>query len=164
METKTSLKKLDLNKKTFIANGRIYRIDSELSIKRFAEYQILEKEAGFGINFKTIFNSLKQIHKLMNEVKFVEASVKLDNLMRGVAKIDERKPTLLKMCALFINREDEDITEINNSLMEEKINDWKEYDVNSFFQFALATIDGFIEVYKNAMELISDIDNENQNK
>lgn len=162
METKNTrqLKKLDLSKKTFMANGRLYRIDSELSIERFAEYQILEKEAGFGVNFKTIFNSLKQIHSLMNEVKFVEAAVKLDNLMRGVAETEKRKPTLLKICALFINREDEDITTINNTIIEEKINDWKEYDVNSFFQFALATIDGFIEIYKNAMVLISDLQKE----
>lgn len=150
------LKRLDLSKQSFEANGTTYYIESGLSIERFCEYQILEKEAGFGLSFKKIFDNLKDLHKLMNEVKFVEAAVKLDNLMRGVAKLEEREPTLLKMCALFINTEDEDRTTINNDMIVKKIEDWKqEYDVRDFFRLALNTVDGFLEIYANATRIIS---------
>lgn len=150
------LKRLDLSKQSFVANGTTYYIESGLSIERFCEYQILEKEAAFSMSFKKIFENLKEVHRLMNEVKFVEAAVKLDNLMRGVAKLEEREPTLLKMCALFINTEDEDRTTINNDMIVKKIEDWKkEYDIRDFFQLALNTVDGFLEIYANATRIIS---------
>jgi len=150
------LKRLDLSKQSFVANGTTYYIESGLSIERFCEYQILEKEAAFSMSFKKIFENLKDVHRLMNEVKFVEAAVKLDNLMRGVAKLEEREPTLLKMCALFINTEDEDRTTINNDMIVKKIEDWKkEYDIRDFFQLALNTVDGFLEIYANATRIIS---------
>lgn len=150
------LKRLDLSKQSFVANGVTYYIEQALSIERFCEYQILEKEAGFGMTFKKIFENLKELHGLMNNIKFVEASVKLDNLMRGVAKLEEREPTLLKICALFINSAEEDRTSINGDMITKKINDWKEeYDVRDFFTLALNTVDGFIEIYANATQIIS---------
>lgn len=150
------LKRLDLKQQSFEANGTKYFIETGLSIERFCEYQILEKEAGFGISFKKIFENLKKVHGLMNEVKFVEAAVALDNLMRGVAKLEEREPTLLKICALFINTTDEDRTTINNDMVVKKIEDWKaEYDVRDFFTLALNTVDGFLEIYANATRIIS---------
>lgn len=150
------LKQLDTTKPSFVANGVTYHIESQLSIERFCEYQLLEKEAGFGMSFKKIFENLQDLHKLMNGVKFVEAAVKLDNLMRGVAKLEEREPTLLKICALFINTEDEDRAVINNDMIVKKIDDWKqEYDVKGFFTLALNTVDGFMEIYANATQIIS---------
>lgn len=152
----TELKRLDLNQPSFEANGVTYYIESALSIERFCEYQILEKEAGFGLSFKKIFENLKELHALMNGVKFVEAAVKLDNLMRGVAKLEEREPTLLKICALFINEKEEDRTIINNDMIVGKIANWKkEYDIRDFFTLALNTVDGFLEIYANATHIIS---------
>lgn len=150
------LKRLDMTKPSFEANGVTYHIESGLSIERFCEYQILEKEAGFGVTFKKVFDNLKELHGLMNEVKFVEAAVKLDNMLRGVAKLEEREPTLLKICALFINTAEEDRTTINNDMVVKKIEDWKkEYDIRDFFTLALNTVDGFLEIYANATRIIS---------
>ena len=152
----TELKRLDITKPTFIANGTKYNIESGLSIERFCEYQILEKEAGFGITFKKVFENLQELHGLMNEVRFVEAAVLLHNLMSGVAKLEEKEPTLLKICALFINADGEDRTTINNDMVVKKIEDWKaEYDVRDFFTLALNTVDGFLEIYANATRSIS---------
>lgn len=152
------LKKLDVTQPTFVANGVTYYIESALSIERFCEYQILEKEAGFGLNFKKIFNELKELHNLMNNVKFVEAAVKLNNLMRGVAKLEDREPTLLKICALFINEKDENRSIINNDMIVKKIADWKvDYEVNGFFTLALNMVDGFLEIYAKATHIISGV-------
>lgn len=150
------LKKLDLTKASFEANGVTYYIESALSIERFCEYQILEKEAGFGMSFKKVFQHLKELHEMMNNVRFVDAAVKLDNMMRGVAKLEEREPTLLKICALFINTADEDRSTINNDMTMKKIEDWKkEYDINGFFQLALNTVDGFLEIYASVTRITS---------
>lgn len=151
------LKRIDLNAGSFVANGTTYYIESALSIERFAEYQILEKEAGFSLNFKNIFQELKKVYDLLNGVKFVEASVSLHNLMTGVAKLEEREPTLLKICALFMNTKDEDRATINNDMIVKKIEDWKqEYEIRDFFSFALSTVNGFTEIYAIASQLTSE--------
>lgn len=151
----TELKRIDLTKPTFIANGVKYNIESSLSIERFCEYQLLEKEAGFSVSFKSLFDNLLELHELMNNVKFVQAAVLLDNMMRGVAKLEEREPVLLRICALFINTDDEDRATINDDIIVKKIEDWKqEYDVRDFFTLALNTMDGFLEIYANATRTI----------
>lgn len=150
------LKRIDLTKPSFIANGVKYNIESALSIERFCEYQLLEKEAGFSVSFKSLFDNLLELHNLMNSVKFVEAAVLLDNMMRGVAKLEEREPVLLRLCALFINTDDEDRATIDNDLVVKKIEDWKqEYDVRDFFTLALNTVDGFLEIYEKVTRTIS---------
>lgn len=151
----TELKRIDLTKPSFYANGIKYNIESSLSIERFCEYQLLEKEAGFNMSFKSLFDNLLELHGLMNSVKFVEAAVLLDNMMRGVAKLEEREPVMLRLCTLFINTDDEDRTIINNDLMVKKIEDWKkEYDVRDFFTLALNTVDGFLGIYENVSQSI----------
>lgn len=147
------LKRIDFTKSSFIANGTEYFIESGLSIKRFCEYQILEKEAAFSTSFEGMFNELRNIYDLLNGVKFVEASVKLDNLMSGIVKLQEKEPTLLKMAALFINTKDEDRASITQDQISRKIEDWsQEYDVRDFFQFALSTIKNFTAVYSSATQ------------
>lgn len=161
----TELKQLDVTQPSFVANGVTYHIESALSIERFCEYQILEKEAGFGITFKRIFENLQELHALMNSIRFVEAAVLLDNLMSGVAKTEEREPTLLKICALFMNEKDEDRTIINNDMIVKKIADWKaEYDIRGFFTLALNMVDGFLETYAKATHIISGKQNSSKSK
>lgn len=151
------LKRLDTTQPSFMANGTEYFIESGLSISRFCEYQILEKEAGFSLSFKNIFDNLRTLHDLMNKTKFVEAAVKLDNLMRGVAKMEEKEPTTLKICALFMNTKDEDRAVITNDMIVKKIDDWKKegLDIRDFFTVALNTVGGFLEVYAKVTHIIS---------
>lgn len=153
----TELKRIDLNASSFECNGKTYYIHSGLSIERFCEYQILEKEAGMSTNFKSLFNHVKAAYEDLNQMKVADASVKLHNIMSGVARLEEREPTLLKICALFMNVEGEDITIINNDIVMRKIEDWKkEYDVRDFFSFALATVNGFTEIYETASKITSE--------
>lgn len=151
-------KRVDLNKPSFFANGTEYFIQSNLTISRFCEFQILEKELAFSMSFQNVFNEINEACQMMNEVRFVDVAVKLDNLRRGIAKLEEKEPTALKICTLFINAKDEDLTEWNNDTMTKKINDWKTEGiaVDDFFQFALNSVGGFINIYKKMSEVISD--------
>lgn len=152
----TQLKRIDFEKGVFVANGTTYFIESDMSIARFRQYQMLEKEAAFSTTFAAMFAELRAIYDLMNDIQFVKAAVKLDNLMSGVKKLEEKEPTLLKMAALFINTEDEDRTTITKDQISKKIEDWAtEYDVRDFFHFALNTIQGFTEIYKNVTQATS---------
>lgn len=150
-------KRIDLNKGSFTANGKQYFVQSTLTIARFCEFQILEKELAFSMTFQSVFNEINEATELMNECRFVDTAVKLDNLRRGIAKLEEKEPTALKICTLFINTADEDPSQWDNDIMTRKIQDWKEEGiaVQDFFQFALNSVGGFISIYKKMSEVTS---------
>ena len=148
------LKKLDKTARSFEANGKIYYVETELSIERFHEYQIYEKEAGFGLSFKSMVETIRDAYTDLNQMKAADASVKLHDLLAGITKTAEKEHVLLKICALFMNTEDEDRGTINDDMIARKIEDWKEYDVNGFFWQALNTVDGFFQIYSEMHQII----------
>lgn len=151
------LKRIDFEKGIFEANGKKYYIESQMSIERFCEFQIYEKEAGLGMNFKKIYENLQQVYKDLNSTKFADASVRLNDLMHGVGNLELKEPAVLKICALFMNTEDEDRSIITNDMIVKKIEDWKkEYDMRDFFWYALDTVSGFMEVYNRDFRNISE--------
>jgi len=154
-------KRIDMTKPSFVANGKEYFITSHLTVARFCEFQILEKEVGFSMNFDKVFQEINEITELMNETKFVECAVRLDNLRRGVAKLKDKEPSVLKLCTLFVNTENEDPSTWNNDVMTVKIEDWKAegIDVQDFFTLALNSVNGFIDIYEQISKRISTIGN-----
>lgn len=151
------LKTLDPQARSFEANGKKYFIETKLSIARFHEYQIFEKEAGFSMSFASMVDAIKEAYQDLNQLKAADASVKLHNLLAGISKVAEKEHVLLKMCALFINTEDEDRGEIDDDLITAKIEDWKnEYEINGFFMLALNTVNGFLRIYSEMHQLISE--------
>lgn len=153
----TELKRIDFKAGKFTANGKTYTIEGALSIERYAEFQILEKELAYGFTAKDIFDKLRKMWDNQNKLKFVENAVLLDNLMRGIVKLEERNPTVLKICALFINTPDEDRATITQDLIDVKIADWKAegLDMRDFFQVASSSVNGFLEIYKTVSRIIS---------
>lgn len=151
------LKRIDFEKGKFTANGKDYTIEGALSIERYAELQILEKELAYGFTVKEIFNKLKQLWDFLNKLKFAEAAVLVRDLMAGATRVGERTPTTLKICALFINTENEDRGTITQELINTKIADWKAegMDMRDFFQVASSSINGFLEVYQAVTRIIS---------
>ena len=152
------LKTLDPAARSFEAGGETYFVETKLSIARFHDYQILEKEAGFSMTFAGMFNEIAAAYKDLQTLKAMDAGVKLHNLMNGMAKMKEKEHVLLKMCALFMNTENEDRGEISEDLISKKIEIWKnEYEVNGFFTQALSTVDGFFKIFAEMHQIISEI-------
>lgn len=151
------LKRIDFEKGKFTANGKTYTIEGALSIERYAELQLLEKELAYGFTVKEIFNKLKQLWDFLNKMKFAEAAVLIRDLMAGATRVAERTPTTLKICALFINTDDEDRATITQEMINKKIEDWKAegLDMRDFFQVASSSVNGFLEVYQSVTRIIS---------
>src|SRR4051812_14569636 len=151
------LKRIDFNSGKFTANGIDYQIEGNLSIERYAEFQVLEKELAYGTTFKAMYDKLVHLKDLMNKLRFVDAAVVLTDLLRGVTKLEEREPTVLKICALFINRTDEDRTTFTPDMITAKIADWKAegMDMRDFFQVASSSVAGFLDVYRTVTRIIS---------
>jgi hypothetical protein len=151
------LKRIDLNTGIFEANGTRYTIEGALTIERYAELQILEKELGYGLTFKAMFDKLQQAFNLLNKQKPADAAVLLNDMIRGIAMVQQREPLVLKICALFMNTADEDRSSFSADMYNRKIADWKaeKLDMRDFFTVASNSVNGFIEIYRTVTRIIS---------
>lgn len=145
----TEAKQIDFKTGKFVANGKNYHISQTFTIERFAIYQSLQAELGYGTDFESIFKKIDAAIARLNEMKLVDAIVILTDIQRGMAHMEEKEPFVLKICALAFNLEGEDVRNITDDQITNKINDWKEegIDIRCFFQFALNTLNGFSENY-----------------
>jgi hypothetical protein len=153
------IKKVPIAEGRFVANGKTYIIENGFSIQRFSLYQKFQIEAGFGTTFEEMLKSWEKVNNYANRLLFTDIAVLAYNMVNGVRKIAEREPVLLKMCALFINEENEDRRTITEDQITAKLHDWQEdaYDVNDFFTLALNTIVGFVSNYNRLTQSISEI-------
>lgn len=145
------LKKISPETTEFEACGKKYIIHKSLSVNRFIEYEKLQCHVGFGVSFKAMFNTIKDTYELLNKQKFADSAVKLHNMMMGMAeKAENRTHPAMLLCALFINRDDEDLTKWDEGDALRKIKDWSDegYDMSSFFQLGVSFVEGFREAYE----------------
>lgn len=155
---KSPLKRIDFEAGRFEAGGKTYFIEGSLTIERYAHFQIYEKELAYGFTVKGIYDKLNDIKKLLDKTRFVDSAVYIVDLMRGISKLEEREPTILKICALYCNTEAEDRTIINQDMITQKIEDWKRegIDMRDFFDLACSSVNGLHELYQTVTRSISD--------
>lgn len=153
-------KRLNFDEKTFMANGHKYYFSSTMSIDRFVEFERLQAHVGFGKDFKHIYDKLKEAYDHMNKNRLADGAVIVHNLINGIAEnLDKREHPILQLCALFINREDEDKKVFDPDLTAQKIDDWKTegYAINDFFQLAFNFVEGFMDAYNEITQDISEL-------
>jgi len=152
------VKKLDLSKPFFEANGKKYTVSKSLSVERWKYFEDFQALVGFGRSFDDVFQNVKKAYEALQHPKIADASVILHNILIGVKeKLDKRHHPALMICALFINAEDEDQRVYDEDIMNRKIEDWQKegYDVNDFFSLAWNLVPSFIENYKDVLQNIS---------
>jgi hypothetical protein len=151
------LKKIDFQQGWFMANGKKYIIESGFSIERYAFYQKYQIELGYNCTFDKMFQEWERVVMLANKLQFSDIVIIAYNMSRAIAKLDEKEPAVLKLCALFVNEENEDRRTITEDMITAKIRDWQEegIDVGDFFTLASNTITGFITAYKKVSQSIS---------
>lgn len=151
------LKRIDFETGVFTANGTQYRVEGATTIERYAELQILEKEMGYGMTFKGMYDRMEKLYSMLNKSRFADCAVLVNDMMRGIVKVQERQPIILKICALFINEENEDRTVLTQDMIDKKIADWKAegIDMRDFFTVASSSVNGFSDVYRTVTRIIS---------
>lgn len=157
METK-KLKRLPRNKPYFEANGHKYVVSDGLSVERYMKHESLTHDVGFGRTFNDLYRDQVKAYTALNEGRVADAAVIIHNIIRGMKeKIDGRSHPMLMMCALFINREDEDTTIVDEKLMAEKIEDWSRegYAIDDFFSLAWSLVQGASDAYNENLAVTS---------
>ena len=142
-----ALKEFDIIKDgEFEANGKIYFLEPQISIERFRKMNEFEIELSFATTFKKHYAGLNELRAIMNEARFVDGAVKLNDIMLGMHKIldNSNHHPILKYCALILNTDQEDRRAYDEKVMNDKIKDWQEEGVPimSFFSVALHTVSG----------------------
>lgn len=156
------VRKVDFNK-GFTANGKRYVKHTSITVDEYKEFEILQAHVGFGMDFGSIMNRLKDAYELLNKQKSADAAVKLHNLMSGIAdKLERRENPALLICTLFLHEEGKRL-KWSEDIAQQKINDWKEegLDVTDFFQLAAALVPQFVE---NLEEILQSTSEEKQKK
>jgi len=148
---KNQLKKLDLSKKSFPANGKEYFWTQDLSLDMYIEFEKLQLEIGFDLGFDGMFKFLKELYSTVNDQKFADAAVSIYNMQDRIKKgVESRIMPMYKLITLFFWEKDEDKRYYKEERMSEKIQDLKEegYEVGSLFQLAFNLIPNFITNYQ----------------
>lgn len=148
------LKVIDFSQKKFVANGKEYFIEENLSYERWIMWRKLQVQIGYDITFDVLFSKIKEAYLYLNKPtpEPVSAGVILYNIMEGVKMISDDKqiPLVIRLCALFVNTKDEDRATITEAIIEEKKDDWVKEGIsmNSFFALAISSIPSFLENYE----------------
>jgi hypothetical protein len=144
------LKIIDVKEKQFECGGRTFYIQDSLSFNRYRELQRISIEFGFSTTFIDLYKEVKKAYDLVQTNKnWGDLAVTLFNVLSGVSKLDEKDAPALRLCALFINEADEDVTVYDELKIKDKINCWsKELDVSPFFHMAVNLVNGWMPAYK----------------
>lgn len=147
----------------FSANGHNYVVEEKLSIMRAIEASKLELEL-FDLSSRTIKNSLISAYNDLNgnnkekSVKFADAAIKIHNIVNKIEKnLNFKDLPILRYCALYINRSDEDRRTISAEQIDKKIEDWQEegFDISGFFLLVLSVLPSVKKDFTKYMELFS---------
>jgi hypothetical protein len=144
------IKTLNFKEKQFECGGRTFHIQDSLSFNRYRELQRISIEFGFSTSFIDLFKEVKKAYDLVQTNKnWGDVAVTLYNIIAGVSKLDDKDDPALRLCALFINEADEDVTVYDELKIKDKINCWsKELDISPFFGMAVNLVNGWMPAYK----------------
>lgn len=152
----SELKTVDFKDKKFECGGRTFYIQDSLSFNRYRELQRISLEFGFSRTFIELWKVLDRAEDYLNKLQLVDAAVELRNAKMGVTSLEDKEDPALRLCALFINEDNEDVTIFDEVKMRAKIDCWgKELAVNPFFHLAAALVPDWMPAYNITSRLTS---------
>ena len=148
------LKVIDFEKeKSFECEGRKFVIHEVPSFERYREMQKICLEFGFSASFIDIYQNVKKAWDFLNSMKPAEAAIILHNIMYGVVALESKYDAAFRLCAIFINEENEDITTYDESKMSSKIECWaKTYSPLPFFHLASNLVENWMPTYNDFIQ------------
>jgi len=140
----------------FGKSGKKYVFLDTLPIDYWISYQELIPEVSFGVDFKNLFLTCKQAYEALTTGNEILKGHKLaaDLLYNQMSAIktfasEKRHPAVLRMAALWIVTEDEDLTRYDSRIVDQKIEDWKNTGIamEDFFLLCAQKIESFKQIY-----------------
>ena len=145
------LRKIDFTKGELLTDQHKYTIAKSISVERYREFELLQAEVAYGFTFDEIQKILVAAIGHLNKVDFVQAAVILDNLRNSIVSgIEKRESPIIRLCMLFLIREDENERDYSEAFHKEKYNDIIKsgVDYKDFFSLAMNLLPGLLQAYK----------------
>lgn len=161
-----ALRKIDFEReKYFDCDGKKYFVKDSLSFNRYRELQRITLEFGYSATFEDIFANLSKAIESYNKHDYFNMSIVLYKIQEGIKNLEQKDDPALRLCALFIDEENEDPTVYNEAMMKAKIDCWaKELEVGPFFYLATSLVPSWMPVYQLLIRPgLSQTENEVQN-
>jgi len=163
---------IDFEKGYFFGkSGKKYVFLDSLPIDYWIQYQMLIPEVTYGVEFKTLATTLKGAYEALttgNEIlkaHRIAADLLYNQLSAIKSFVDtSRHAAILRMAALWIVTEDEDLTTYDARVADQKIEDWKAAGIamTDFFLLCGQKIDYFKEIYLEFHQREEDLENKIQ--
>jgi hypothetical protein len=161
-ETK-QLTRIDFKTRTFKANGHDYYISDVIPVGRDVRYTNLVPKLSFGHDFSGIMGFVKKIYGYAtsgNDPLNALFKVATDcyNMMESIRRLKEDEwPVYYEMAAIFCNRVDEDVKQLTDQMVLEKIDDWNKEGIprEDFFALAISSINGLAAEWQRLEEEIA---------
>lgn len=147
----------------FEAGGKTYKVNETISVARFNKYQEMQVELLYGMDMEQMVKNMQQIIQINNNISLngtlrikdiTDVNSIAYNTLRGIENIGKEMHPALKICTLFVNTDDENVGDWDESLARQKVEDWKEIDMSFFLNLALSSISNFKENYKEAQAFL----------
>ena len=123
----------------FEANGNTYKILSPsdgMSLRRYTKLRsalaVVGSDATFGEQMQNINQAKTLVDQIVTQkTGVVQLSVILENMGQAIARSDRKWHFSAWAATLFIIRKGEDVSQYDETLAEEKINDWNAANINA---------------------------------
>lgn len=141
---------------SFWANGVEYVPTKTLSIERYVRASILVQEIGKGLygSQDDEIKALSHIFDQANKGNLAEVAVLAHNRITQLKASTNIGHPILRLCAQYINRKDEDSTIITEEDELAKIGDWAREGLSfeSFFTFGSPLVSPILDKFKQHIE------------
>lgn len=140
------------------ASGKIYRFSSTLNVDRFRRVQEMIVELEFGVTPESIYQRLNRAITVFDKKGPYSGMAELYKIQEQFYLSLTRGEVAMKLCALFLNTDEEDPTVATDEMIEAKVRDWRLYEYTGFFQLCTSIIPGFRECLEESVRsgLMSD--------
>lgn len=124
--------------KEFTANGKKYKVSSNFTIGRLEQVVLLEDELELMGKQSSCHKIMLQACELINNYKPGDAYALLINKVEADKRASKFLHPAVRICAAYINGEDEDLRYLSEQTITDKIHDWAEegLDIRPFLVLA----------------------------
>ena len=153
-----NLIRINFEKGELITPKHRYKIADSKPVEKYIEFERLQCEVAYGYSFEEINRVIIAAIGHLNKADFVQAAVLMDNLRNSIKNgIEKRESPIVRLCMLFLIREDENEKEYSETFHKEKYNDVTSsgVDYQDFFSLAINTLPGLLQAYREVSQATS---------
>ena len=145
------LRHIDFTKGELKTEKHTYTIAKSISVEKYQEFELPQCQVAYGYSFEEINRILIAAIGHLNKADFVQAAVVLDNLRNSIKNgIEKRESPIIRLCMLFLIRDDENEREYSEAFHKDKYNDVVNsgVDYKDFFTLSMNILPGLLGAYK----------------